>query len=124
MNIVTTINALSIFNQIAQTKISSKLAYKIMKLCKALAVEEEFYNEKRGAIIKEYAIKDENGQVKISDDGMIKIIPDKIPDAEKALRELNEIEVEVPDIKFTLDELEELKLSVNDMFVLEAFIEE
>lgn len=124
MNIVTTISALSIFNQVAQTKVSSKLAYKIMKLCKALAVEEEFYNEKRSAIIKEYAIKDENGQVNISDDGMIKIIPEKIPEADKALRELNEIEVEVPDTKFTLDELEELKLSVNDMFVLEAFIEE
>ena len=55
---------------------------------------------------------------------MIRIVEDKIAEAEKAMRELNEIEVEVPNIKFTLDELDELKLSVADMFALDAFIEE
>lgn len=124
MNILTLINATKVFGQITQEKISPKLAYKILKLCKGASEEEQFYDKKRSEIIQEYAIKDENGQVKISDDGMITIIPDKIPEVEKALRELNELEVEAPNIKFTLDELEELKLSVSDMFALEAFIEE
>jgi hypothetical protein len=124
MNILTLINAAKVFNQVAQMKISSKLAYKIMKLCKSVATEEEFYNNKRNEIINEYAVKDENGQIVVSDDGMISIMQDKIPVAEKALRELNEIDVDVPDIKFTLDELDELKLSVADMFALDAFIVE
>ena len=124
MNILTFINAVKIFNQVAQTKVSSRLAYKIVKLCKAAMVEEEFYNEKRNEIINEYAVRDDNGQIAVSDDGMIRIVEDKIAEAEKAMRELNEIEVEVPNIKFTLDELDELKLSVADMFALDAFIEE
>lgn len=124
MNILTFINATKIFNQVAQAKVSSKLAYKIMKLCKAVIAEEEFYNNKRNEIINEYAVRDENGQISVSDDGMISIIKDKIQEAEMALKELNEIEVEVPNIRFTLDELDELKLSVADMFVLDAFIEE
>lgn len=124
MNILTLMSAAKVFSQVAQMKISSKLAYKIMKLCKSVATEEEFYNNKRNEIINEYAVKDENGQIVVSDDGMIKIMQDKIPVAEKALRELNEIEVDVPDIKFMLDELDELKLSVADMFALDAFIVE
>lgn len=124
MNILTLINAAKVFSQVAQMKISSKLAYKIMKLCKSVATEEEFYNNKRNEIINEYAVKDENGQIVVSDDGMISIMQDKIPVAEKALRELNEIEVDMPDIKFMLDELDELKLSVADMFALDAFIVE
>lgn len=124
MNIVTLMNAAKVFNQVAQTKISSKLAYKIMKLCKSVATDEEFYNNKRSEIINEYAVRDENGQIVMSDDGMISIMQDKIPEAEKALRELNEIEVDAPNIKFTLDELDELKLSVADMFALDAFIVE
>lgn len=124
MNILTFINATKIFNQVAQTKVSSKLAYKIMKLCKAAIAEEEFYNNKRNEIINEYAVRDENGQISVSDDGMISIVKDKIQEAEMALKELNEIEVEVPNIRFTLDELDELKLSVADMFALDAFIEE
>ena len=124
MNILTLINTAQIFNQVAQTKISSKLAYKIMKLCKSVAAEEEFYNNKRNEIIDEYAVRDENGQIVVSDDGMINIVKDKIQEAQAALMELNNIEVDVPNIKFTLSELEELKLSVADMFVLDVFIEE
>lgn len=124
MNILTLINTASVFNQVAQMKISSKLAYKIMKLCKSVATEEEFYNNRRNEIINEYAVRDENGQIIVSDDGMISIVKDKIDEANAALQELNSIEVEAPNIKFTLDELDELKLSVTDMFVLDAFIEE
>ena len=124
MNILTLINAEKIFAQVAQTKISSKLAYKIMKLCKSIAVEEEFYNTKRNEIIQAYAIKDENGQIVVSDTGMASIVPDKINEANIAMQELNNIEVEAPNVKFTLAELDELKLSVADMFVLDSFIEE
>ena len=124
MNILTLINAANIFAQIGQTKISSKLAYKIMKLCKSIAIEEEFYNSKRNEIINEYAAKDESGQVIVSKDGMITIEPDKIEEANAAVAELNNIEVDMPNVRFRLEELEELKLSVADMFVLDAFIEE
>ena len=124
MNIIALINTAKIFDRFAQTKLSSKLAYKIMKFCKSVAIEEEFYNTKRNEIIDTYAVKDENGQVVVSNDGMIDIVPDKIAEANAAMQELNGIEVEAPSIKFTLDELEGLELSVADMFALDAFIEE
>ena len=124
MNILTLINAAKIFEQFAKTKISSKLAYKIMKLCKRVAEEEEFYNTKRNEIINAYAVKDENGNPIVTDGDMIKIIPEKINEANTAMQELNSVEVDVPNIKFALDELEGLELSVADMFVLDAFIEE
>ena len=124
MNILTLINAAKIFNQVAQEKIASKLAYKIMKLCKSAAADEEFYDNKRREIIETYAVRDDNDQVAISQDGMITIVPGKIDEANAAIAELNNIEVDMPSVRFTLAELEELKLSVADMFVLDAFIEE
>lgn len=124
MNILTLINAAKVFNQVTQTKISSKLAYKIMKLCKSAAEDEEFYNSKRNEMIETYALRDEHGQIVVSDDGMISIMPDKLEEASVALQELNSIEVDMPNVKFTLAEFDELKLSVADMFALDAFIEE
>lgn len=124
MNIITLINTAMTFERFAQTKLPPKLAYKIMKFCKSVSVEEEFYNTRRNEIISEYAIKDENGQIIIGDDGNISIIPERINDANAALMELNNTDVDVPNIKFTLDELEHLELSVSDMFALDAFIEE
>lgn len=124
MNILTLMNAAKIFNQVAQEKITAKLAYKIMKLCKSAAADEEFYNNKRREIINMYAVRGENGQIAVDDDGMITIVPGKIDEANAAIVELNNIEVDMPSVRFTLAELEELKLSVADMFVLDAFIEE
>ena len=124
MNLVTLMNATKIFNQFGQVQISPRLAYKIMKFCKGVASEEEFYNTRRNEIINKYALKDDDGNIMVSDDGMIRIIDGKIDEANDALKELSNVEVDVPKIKFTLAELDELKLSVADMFVLDSFIEE
>ena len=124
MNIITLLNAAKIFMQFDQTKIAPKLAYKIMKFCKAVSVEEEFFNTKRNEIIDAYAVKDENGQVVVDDNGMIRIVQDKIAEANAAMNELNSIEVDAPNIQFTLEELGAFELSVSDMFALDAFIAE
>ena len=124
MNIRTLLDVKYIFVQIAQTKISSKLAYKIMKFYKSIEVEEKFYNSKKTEIINLYSEKDSTGYPVVDDNDNVVIIPDKIQEAHEAMNELNNINVEIPNIKFTLDELEELKLSVADMYILDAFIEE
>ncbi len=124
MNIITLINTAKIFEGLAQTKLTPKLAYKIMKFYKSVSVEEEFYNTKRNEIINTYAVRDENGQIVVSDDGTISIVKEKIGEANAAMIELNSLEVDAPNIRFTLDELEGLELSVADMFALDAFIEE
>jgi hypothetical protein len=95
-----------------------------MKFYKSIEVEEKFYDDKKEELINIYSEKDANGQIIVNDDGTVKIIPDKMQEANIAMWELNNMEVEVPSIKFTLAELEEVKLSVADMYMLDAFIEE
>lgn len=123
MNIITLLNAKNVFEQIGQVKISSKLAYKIMKFYKSIETEEEFYNNKRNEIISMYAEKDDNGQP-IVENNMVRLVADKVDDANMAMHELNSMDVITPNIKFTLSELEGLELSVADMYALDAFIEE
>ena len=124
MKIELLINANLTLKQFGDVKLSPRLAYKIMKFCVTARSDEEFYNAKKNEIINAYAIKDGNGNVIITDDGMINIMPDKISEANYALQELNNVEVEAPNVRFTIDELAELKLSVSDMFALDPFIEE
>lgn len=124
MNILTLVNATVTLNQFSQTKVSSKLAYKIMKLCKSVASDEEFYNTKRNEIVQRYALRGEDGNIIIDDNGIVRIIPDKIVEANEALKELHSVEVEIPSIRFKLSELDELKLSAADMYALDEFIEE
>ena len=123
MNIITLLNAGQVFEQLGQTKIPSKLAYKIMKFYKSIEIEGAFYNNKRKEIVDLYAEKDENGQP-VVENGMIRIYADKTSEASAAMQELESMEVEAPNIRFTLAELEGLELSIADMYALDAFIDE
>lgn len=106
-----------------ENKIPSRLAYKFMKIMKASDNEDAFYNEKLRALIEEYSIKDEKGKTKIVN-GEFRIKANCISDYNAAVAELGDTEVEVPNIKFTLSELEGLSFTVEEIFYLDAFIEE
>ena len=123
MEIIKIIQAKEVFAPHFQAKLAPSLSYKIYKLCKFAEQEEAFYNDKRRALIEEYAQRDENGEI-VNNNGMIALIPDKIAEARSAMAELDAIDVEAPNVKFTLDELSEIKLSVADIVALDGFIEE
>jgi hypothetical protein len=47
-----------------------------------------------------------------------------MPELEKAITEIQEVEIQVSDIYFSLDELEDLGLTFYELNVLEPFIKE
>ena len=104
-------------------KMPSRLAYKFMKLLKASDNEDAFYNEKIKALIEEHCVKGEDGRPKTVDGG-IKIETAHIADYNKSVIELLDTEVEIPTIRFTLADIEMLSFDVEEMFFLDAFIEE
>lgn len=113
-----------IIDKYAHDKISVKLGYKFMKFCKSIEIEEAFFNERMVEIVSAYCKKDGHGTYIRTETGGIEIIEDKIDECNKALEELNSLEVKKPDFVFTLDELEELKLSISDLAILDDFIVE
>lgn len=108
---------------ISQKELSFRLAYKISKLTERLEKDSEFFNEKFQSLIQKYALRDENGEI-IVEDGNVKIIPDQILEAEKALGELNDVETEECNIFFTLDEFEGLEIKPSELTGLLPFIKE
>lgn len=123
MKIINIINSKEIFSPYFREKLSPSLSYKIYKFCKFAEQEEEFYNQKMGEIIEEYAERDENGSV-VNINGQIKLADETALEAKQKVADLRSIDVDVPNIKFALDELSEIKLSVADIAALDDFIEE
>lgn len=105
-----------------RTKLTPKLSYKILKFIRAIEFEERFFNEKLREIIDEYGKKGEDGKFLFDKDDNILIKEEKVEDCNKAIAELDELEVTPPAVRFTLDELENLSLSVVDMAIIEEFI--
>lgn len=102
-----------------------KGAYKINKIKKAVEKEGEFYQEKFQEIVDQYAQKDENGEVVLSEDkSQIMIKEGMVEECNKALTDLQELEVEIDNCGLKLDDLgENLECTPEELEALMPFME-
>ena len=109
----------------ATANVPLKGAYKINKIRKAVEKESEFYSEKFQEIIDSFAQKDENGNLKFSEDGSQILIQDgKIDECNQALEDLQNLEVEVENFNLTIDDLgENIECTPEQLEALMPFME-
>lgn len=102
-----------------------KGAYKLNKIRKAVDKEAEFYSEKFQQILEEYAKKDEEGNLVFSEDGnQIMIKDDKIVECNKALEDLQSLEVEIDTFNLTIEDLGEgIECTPDQLDALMPFME-
>ena len=102
-----------------------KGAYKINKIKTAVEKEGEFYQEKFQEIVDQYAQKDENGEVVLSEDkSQIMIKEGMVEECNKALTDLQELEVEIDNCGLKLDDLgENLECTPEELEALMPFME-
>lgn len=109
--------------KLSQKSLKGKTAYYIARLLREIDKELTLFNETRGNLIKKYGEKDENGDLKIDENGICKFIPEEM---EKFYSEMNDILnniIELNANKINLNDLEELNFTPNEMIALEPFIE-
>lgn len=123
MKLFEIINARMTVAMLYKDKIAGKLAYKFLKFLSATETDEKFYKEKLQEIIEKYGEKDEKGKFIETETG-IQIQKEYRDDCQKAIVELESIEVDKPSLSITYDELEDIKISTEGMTSLFAFIEE
>ena len=109
----------------SNTTLPLKGAYKLNKIKKAVEKEGEFYTEKFQEIVEQYAKHDENGQLVFSDDGNQILIKDGMVDeCNKALEDLQSLEVQIETYGLTLDDLgENLECTPEELEALMPFME-
>ena len=102
-----------------------KGAYKLNKIKKAIEKEAEFYTEKFQEIVDTYAQKDDNGELVFSEDGNQIMIKDgMVEECNKALEDLQALEVEIENYEFTLRDLgENVTCTPDELEVLMPFMD-
>ena len=99
--------------------------YKFSLIIPLLAPHTQFYEKRQQEIAAKYGKKDEEGNFVKTEDGKGIIIEDKfIDDFEKAIKELNELSVEIDSDKITcsLNDLEKANLSIAELSQISSFI--
>ena len=107
------------------TSLPLKGAYKLNKIKKAVEKEGEFYTDKFQEIVDTYAKKDDEGNLVFSEDGNQIMIKDGMVDeCNKALTDLQELEVEIDNYGLTLDDLgEDVECTPEELEALMPFME-
>ena len=107
------------------TNLPLKAAYKLNKIRKAVEKEGEFYSEKFQEILNDYAKKDENGELVFSEDGdQIMIKDDMIDECNKALTDLQNLEVQIENYGLSIDDFgEDLECTPDQLSALMPFME-
>lgn len=104
------------YSLVKGSKMPMKTAYKLSRLGAAIDIELNFYREKLHSIINEFGRLDENGNPIPTDDGQgVKLRPGTETQCFAAMKELQEIEVNLPDITFTIDEFDGVELTVEEL---------
>ena len=115
----------SFYDTVKSQKLTMKTAYRLARLAKAIEDELQFYREKLQAIIREYGEMDEQGNPIPTEDGKgIKLRPGTETDCFTAMKELQEINVELPDIQFSIEDFENIELTTNDIAVMLPFFKD
>ena len=99
--------------------------YKFSLIIPLLAPHTQFYEKRQQEIAAKYGKKDEEGNFVKTEDGKGIIIDDKfIDDFEKAIKEINELTVEIDADKITcsLNDLEKANLSIAELSQISSFI--
>ena len=107
------------------TNLPLKAAYKLNKIRKAVEKEGEFYSEKFQEILNNYAKKDENGELVFSENGdQIMIKDDMIDECNKALTDLQELEVQIENYGLSIEDFgEDLECTPDQLAALMPFME-
>ena len=109
----------------SNTTLPLKGAYKLNKIKKAVEKEGEFYTEKFQEIVNTYAKKDENDQLVFSEDGNQIMIKDgMVEECNKALDDLQNLEVQVENYGLTLEDLgNDIECTPDELEALMPFME-
>lgn len=117
------LNGIQVFQEISNTALPVRAAYNVARLIREIEKENQLFDESRRKILDKYGEKDENGELKIEENGNIHILPDKIADCNRELNDLLTTEIEINAEKIKIDDIEDVKLTPAQLTLVDAFFE-
>lgn len=116
------INSVDPLKEFITFPLKAKVAYQVARLVREIEKEYNLFQERRRETIRKFADKDENGEVKIDDNGQIHVAKENVAVFTKEINELLESKIELNIEKVRLDDLN-CDVSPQMMINLMPFIE-
>lgn len=119
----TIINSIEALKIISSKELDVRTSFKIAKNIKAIDNISNIFTEEKRKLVSKYGTKDEEGKLKVDDNGVSEIHKDNLDEWNKSYMELLNIENEVEIQKVKLSDLD-VRLSAQELLAIEYMIEE
>ena len=118
------IDSIPTLRDLSNKQLKSKVAFRVARLLREVQAESETFETARINLVKLYAAKDENGEIKTDENGNTYIEQDKIEEFNKELRDLLDNTITINGDKLSLDDLSDETFTPQQMLSFSAFLEE
>lgn len=118
------IDSIPTLRELSNKQLKSKVAFRVARLLREVQAESETFETARVNLVKLYAAKDENGEIKTDENGNTYIEQDKIEEFNKELRDLLDNTITINGDKLSLDDLGDETFTPQQMLSFSAFLEE
>jgi hypothetical protein len=118
------IDSIPTLRDLSNKQLKSKVAFRVARLLREVQAESETFEAARINLVKLYAAKDENGEIKTDENGNTYIEQDKIEEFNKELRDLLDNTITINGDKLSLDDLGDETFTPQQMLSFSAFLEE
>lgn len=113
-----------IMRELSTKSLKGRVAFRVARLLRELEKEFTLFNEKRMDLIKEYAQKDENGEMKSDENGNVTLDQDRLSEFYQSLDDLLNADVEINAEKIDAEDLGDVEFTPTQIISLEPFINE
>lgn len=118
------VESADIMRELSNKSLKGRAAFRVARLLRELEKEFTLFNEKRMDLIKEYAQKDENGEMKSDENGNVTLDQDRLNEFYQSLDELLNADVEINAEKIDSEDLGDIEITPAQIINLEAFLNE
>lgn len=119
------VNTISLLAQLSTTKLPIKVSYAVAKNVNKLEKELDFFNIEKNKMMDKYCEKNDDGTLKISEEGNAKILDKHLDDWNKEYNELLDIDIDIDIHKVQISKLDDaIQFTPNDLLKIEFMLED
>ena len=112
------------FQKLAKQSMPARTAFKLGRMLRQVTDEYNTFQTARRSLFEHYAVRDENGQIKVDENGNYIIANEDIAAVNKEILDLLMTEVTITCDPLSLNEIEDMMFTPGEMSVFKNFIEE
>lgn len=117
------LNVTPVLRELSTKPFKGAMTFKIARLIRELDKETALFEESRTKLAEKYGVRNENGELDVSEEGTIKLQEDRINECNEELTNLLLTEVEINADVLPATAFDEIEISPIQAIALENFIE-